>query len=165
MSAAAHVVIGVGNALRGDDGAGLAVASSLRARVPAGVAVVCCEQEPSRLLDAWDHAQTAIVVDAAASGPEPGGIRRFDASETAVPAGVFRSSTHAFGVGDAIELARALGRLPARVLVYGIEGGSFAAGEGLTAPVQAAVEQVARSVLEDLELLTREEHACTSERS
>ena len=165
MSAARHVVIGVGNALRGDDGVGLAVAESLRPHVPPGVAVVCCEQEPSRLLDAWENAHTAIVVDAAASGSAPGGVRRFDASETALAAGVFRSSTHAFGVGDAIELARALGRLPARVLVYGIEGGTFAAGEGLTAPVRTAVEQVARSVLEDLERLTREEHACTSERS
>jgi hydrogenase maturation protease len=159
------VVIGVGNALRGDDGVGLAVASALRGRVPGGVAVVPCEQEPSRLLDAWQDARAAIVVDAAASGSEPGHVHRFDASETAVPAGVFRSSTHAFGVGDAIELARALGRLPRHVVVYGVEGGDFAAGEGLTTQVQASVEKVAGSVLEDLERLTREEAACTSERS
>ncbi len=162
---AGHVVIGVGNALRGDDGVGLAVASALRGRVPGGVAVVPCEQEPSRLLDAWQGARAAIVVDAAASGSEPGHVHRFDASETAVPAGVFRSSTHAFGVGDAIELARALGRLPRHVVVYGVEGGDFAAGEGLTTQVQASVEKVAGSVLEDLERLTREEAACTSERS
>ena len=165
MSAAEHVVIGVGNTLRGDDGVGLAVASTLRERVPAGVAVVPCEQEPSRLLDVWHGARTAIVVDAAASGSEPGSVHRFDASESAVPSGVFRSSTHAFGVGDAIELARALGRLPARVIVYGVEGGAFAPGEGLTAPISAAVEQVAELVLEDLERVTREEAACTSERS
>ncbi len=159
------VVIGVGNALRGDDGAGLAVASLLRGRVPAGVAVVPCEQEPSRLLDAWEGARAAIVVDAAGPGSEPGRVHRFDASDTAVPAGVFRSSTHAFGVGDAIELARALGRLPARVVVYGVEGGSFAAGEGLTAPVEAAAQQVVGAVLDDLERLEREEAACTSEHS
>lgn len=165
MSAPERVVIGVGNALRGDDGVGLAVASSLRGRVPDGVAVIPCEQEPSRLLDAWQGARAAIVVDAAASGCEPGRVHRFDASETAVPTGVFRSSTHAFGVGDAIELARALGRLPRRVVVYGVEGGDFGAGEGLTTPVRGAVEEVAGSVLEDLERLTRKEAACTSERS
>lgn len=159
-----HVVIGVGNALRGDDGVGLAVAASLRDRVPADVAVIQCEQEPSRLLDAWQDARTAIVVDAAASGCEPGRVHRFDATERAVPAGVFRSSTHAFGVGDAIELARALGRLPGRVLVYGVEGGAFASGGQLTAPVQAAVEEVARSVLEDLQRMMREEDPCTSGR-
>lgn len=150
---ASHVVIGVGNAMRGDDGVGLLVAAALEERVPPGVSVVPCEQEPSRLIDAWAGAKTAIVVDAAASGAAPGTVNRFDASETAIPAGVFRSSTHAFGVGDAIELARALGRLPDRVLVYGVEGGAFAPGEPLTPPVEAAVEQVAAAVLSDLEHL------------
>jgi hydrogenase maturation protease len=165
MTVARTVVIGVGSAYRGDDGAGLAVASSLRDRVPPGVVVVPCEQEPSRLLDAWEGARTAIVVDAASSGAEAGSVRRFDASREAVPAGVFRSSTHAFGVGDAIELARVLDRLPERVLVYGVEGDSFAAGEELTASVRAAVAQVAEAVLEDIERLTGEESPCTSARS
>jgi hydrogenase maturation protease len=154
---AGYVVIGVGNPLRGDDGVGLAVAAALEERVPPGVSIIPCEQEPSRLLDVWDGASGAIVVDAAASGGEPGSVRRFDASEGPIPAGVFRSSTHAFGVGDAIELARMLGRLPQHVLVYGVEGGDFGAGEPLTPPVGAAVEEVAAAVLSDLERLTREE--------
>lgn len=152
-----YVVIGVGNPLRGDDAVGLAVAAALEQRVPPGVSIIPCEQEPSRLLDAWDGARGAIVVDAAASGDEPGMVRRFDAGESPIPAGVFRSSTHAFGVGDAIELARTLGRLPRRVLVYAVEGGGFGAGEPLTPPVDAAVEQIAEAVLSDLERLTREE--------
>ena len=145
-----QVVIGVGNALRGDDGVGLAVAAALETRVPPGVSVVSCEQEPSRLLDAWEGAQSAIVVDASASGAEPGTVTRFDASAIPVPAGVFRSSTHAFGVGDAIEVARALGRLPAHVLVYAVEGDGFAAGAPLSAAVAAAVDEVAHAVLADL---------------
>jgi hydrogenase maturation protease len=158
-----HLVIGVGNAYRRDDGVGLAVAARLRGRVPAGVRVVDCEQEPSRLLDAWHGAESALVVDAVESGAAPGTLHRFDAAAGPLPAGVFRSSTHAFGVGDAVELARVLGRLPGRVVVYGVEGGEFAAGEGLTAPVAAAVEPAAQAVLDDLERL-REEEPCTSER-
>ena len=66
-------------------------------------------------------------------------------------------------MGDAIELARALGTLPARVVVYAVDGESFAAGLGLSAPVEEAVGEVVRSVLGDLEQLTREEGAsCTS---
>jgi hydrogenase maturation protease len=158
-----HVVVGVGNALRGDDAAGLAVADQLRGCVPAGVEVVSCYLEPSRLIDTWAGAASAVVVDAVASGGEAGTLSRFDASEAAVPARAFRSSTHAFGVGEAIELARALGRLPRRVVVYGIEGSEFAAGGGLTASVQAAVERAVPAVLGDLEQLTREEEPCTSE--
>ena len=40
------VVIGIGNPLRGDDAAGVAVAEQLRPRVPDGVAVVSCNEEP-----------------------------------------------------------------------------------------------------------------------
>lgn len=159
-----HVVIGVGNGYRRDDGVGLAVAARLRGRVPVGVEVVECEQEPSRLIDAWEGAESALVVDAVESGAAPGTLYRFDAGAGAIPAGIFRSSTHAFGVGEAVELARVLGRLPGRVVVYGVEGGEFAAGEGLTAPVEAAVEPAAQAMLDDLERLLREEEPCTSER-
>jgi hydrogenase maturation protease len=161
-----HVVIGVGNAYRRDDGVGLAVAARLGGRVPAGVEVLGCELEPSRLIDAWQGADTALVVDAVRSGAEPGTLHRVDAGAGPVPASVFRSSsTHAFGVGEAVELARALGTLPGRLVLYGIEGAEFVAGEGLTAEVQAAVEPAAQAVLEELEQLRRdEEEPCTSER-
>jgi hydrogenase maturation protease len=144
------VVIGVGNAYRGDDAVGLAVAERLRERLPEDVTVRDCEQEPTRLLDAWEGADVALVVDAAASGAPPGTVHRFDASGDGVPAHVFRSSTHAFGVGDAVELARALGWLPERVVVYGIEGGDFTAGSGLSAPVAAAVERVVEELAEEV---------------
>jgi len=144
------VVVGVGNAYRGDDGAGLAVAERLRERLPAGVDVVTCEQEASRVIDAIEDREAAVLVDASSSGSAPGTVHRFDASADAVPARAFRSSTHAFGVGEAVELARALGKLPPRVVVFGVEGKEFAAGEGLSPAVAAAVEPVAEAVLEEL---------------
>jgi hydrogenase maturation protease len=158
------VVLGVGNRYRRDDGAGLAVAELLAGRVPEFVDVVECEQEPSRLLEAWDGAEAAVIVDTVRSGAEPGTLHRFDASEEPLPAQVFRGSTHAFGVGEAVELGRALGRLPRRVLVYGVEGAAFEAGEGLTPAVEAAVGPAADAVLEDLGRLASEEEPCTSTR-
>jgi hydrogenase maturation protease len=151
------VVIGVGNPLRGDDAAGVAVAERLRERVPAGAEVVSCSEEPSRLMDAWAGARTVVLVDTVASGAPPGTIHRFEAGEARVPAQAFRSSTHAIGIAETIELARALGRLPERVLVYGIEAGGFATGAELTPAVEAAVAGVVGAVLSDLE-----EERCTS---
>jgi hypothetical protein len=58
-------------------------------------------------------------------------VLRFDACSQPLPVGGLRSSTHAFGVSDAVELARALGRLPDRLDVYVIEGENFTAGERL----------------------------------
>ena len=131
----ARVVIGVGNAYRGDDGVGLAVAERLRGRV-AGRRRRGRRASRSRpgCSTPGRARRSALVVDAVVSGAGPGTVHRFDASDEPLPARVFRSSTHAFGVGDAIELARALGRLPGRVVVYGVEGADFAAGEGLTPP-------------------------------
>jgi hydrogenase maturation protease len=120
--------------------------------------VVQCEQEPTRLLDAWAGADLALVVDASLSGTEPGTVQRFDATADAVPARTFRSSTHAFGIGDAVELGRALGRLPEQVIVFGIEGEDFGLGSGLSDRVAGAVDEVAETVLNELE-----EAGCTSE--
>jgi hydrogenase maturation protease len=164
MTSGRHVVVGVGNPYRGDDGVALAVLERLRERLPAGVELVACEQEPTRLLDAWNESDATVVVDAVASGAQPGTLHRCDATTDPVPARAFRSSTHAFSVGETIELARALGRLPAQVIVYGIEGERFDAGGELSPPVAAAVRSAAESILVDLRRLRQEEASCTSER-
>ena len=108
-----RVVIGIGNAYRGDDARRARGRRAMRGRAcPATVRVVEAEQEPTRLLDAWEGADAAFVVDAVASGAEPARCTASTRPSGPLPAGVFRSSTHAFGVGEAVELARALGRLP-----------------------------------------------------
>ena len=47
------MVIGLGNEYRRDDGAGLAVVTSLRGRVPPDVELVLTDGEPTRLIEAW----------------------------------------------------------------------------------------------------------------
>lgn len=151
------VVIGIGNPLRGDDAAGVAVAERLRPRVPEGVEVVSCNQEPSRLIEAWEGADGVVLVDSVSSGAPPGTLHRFEAGEEALPARSFHSSTHAIGIADTIELARALGRLPRRVRVYGIEAGRYGNGVSLTPAVESAVAFLVREVLTELE-----EERCTN---
>ena len=140
------ILIGVGNAWRGDDGAGLAVARRVRELSPAGVEVREVEGDATALVEAWSGAEGVVVVDAAESGATPGTVRRFDARMRPLPVRSLRSSTHAFGVSDAVELARALDRLPARLDVYAIEGASFTAGEGLSPAVERAVDELAASL-------------------
>ncbi len=153
------VVIGIGNRLRGDDGAGVAVVERLRDVAPDGVVVAACDEEPSRLIETWAGADAAIVVDTIFSGAPPGTLHRLDASEVAIPARALRSSTHAIGLGETIELARALGKLPRRVVVHGIEGAQFDAGAPLTPAVEDAVGRLADEILAELE-----EATCTSAR-
>jgi hydrogenase maturation protease len=56
---------------------------------------------------------------------------------------------------EAVELARALGRLPARTVIYGIEGESFEVGHELTLAVATAAEHVAEAVREEVVECTR----------
>ncbi len=148
-------VVGIGNAWRNDDAAGLAVARLLEGKLPAGVEVLEREGEPTGLIDAWEGAEAVWLVDAVSSGAEPGTVLRHDASEQELPAALFDTSTHHMGLAEAVELARALGRLPGRTIVYGIEGGSFDTGDTLSPEVEAAAARVAEAVREEVAECTR----------
>jgi hypothetical protein len=45
-------------------------------------------------------------------------------------------------VADAVDLGRALERLPRSLQIYGAEGGNFAAGKGLSPEVEGAVGEL-----------------------
>jgi hydrogenase maturation protease len=144
------MILGVGNGFRGDDAAGLHAARRLAGRVPPGVVLTEREGDLTGLLEDWTGQDAVIVIDALSSGRAPGAVMRFDASSTPVPSGFSRMSTHAFGPAEAIELGRVLGNVPPRVLIYGIEGRSFAAGERLSADVERGVDEAVRRVLQEL---------------
>ena len=154
-SGAPVVVIGVGNEFRRDDGVGPAVVASLRDQVPPGVGLVVTDGEPTRLIEAWNGAALAVVVDAVrAEPPRPGTVHRFVVDGPGTGAGRAASS-HGLGFDDAIRLAMALDRMPARLIVHAIEAADLSQGPGLTPPVAAAVATVAAAVLADLSPYTQ----------
>lgn len=150
------IVIGVGNPDRGDDAAGFAVARQLRDRVIAGAGldpevvptvpprIIEHAGDVTALLLELDGVEQVFLIDACISGAPPGTIHRFDVSSAAMPAVASGFSTHGFGPAAAVELARALGGLPRRSIVYAIEGASFEAGAPLSPPVAASVAEAVR---------------------
>ena len=151
----AVVVIGVGNSLRHDDGAGPEVVRRLGpAAAAAGIAARALEGETLGLLDVWAGARAVVLVDTTRSGAPPGTIHRLDVSSQPLP-GELRgsSSTHAIGVREGIELARTLGRLPRRVLLLGVEGRRFDAGTGFSREVEAALEELTQATLREARAL------------
>jgi hydrogenase maturation protease len=144
------LILGAGNPFRQDDAAGLHAARRLKTQVPDGVMVVEAEGDLAAAIDAWRGQDTVILIDAMRSGSHPGTVLKLEAHERPVPVSFSRSSTHAFGVAEAVELARAMGMLPPRVVLYGIEGKSFAAGEGLSSEVERAVVEVVGHVLKEI---------------
>jgi len=136
------VVIGIGNLDRGDDAFGRIVAARLRGRIPEHVSLFEEDGEATALLDRLGDADAAILIDAAISGGEPGQIRRFDAACEPLSAAKFGMSTHGFGLAEAIELARILGKLPGRCIVYAVEARSFELGAPLSPELARAVDEV-----------------------
>ena len=141
-------VIGIGNTDRGDDAAGLLVVRELASRQPR-LDVRECAGDQLRLLDAWQGATVVLVVDAMRTGLEPGTLHVLDPN-----AGPFPDdpplSGHGFGLATAIELGRAIGNLPARLVIIGIEGADFGTGDLVSAEVRAAVTRAVDLVEETL---------------
>jgi hydrogenase maturation protease len=143
----AFTVIGIGNRFRHDDAAGLEVARRVRRRVDGDVRIVELEGEPIDALEVWSTADEVIVADAIAGSGTAGTVHLLDASDTPISAPFRGKGTHTFSLADVVELARAIDKLPHSLLVYGIEGGDFSTGEGLTDPVARAVEDSAAEIL------------------
>jgi hydrogenase maturation protease len=148
------LVIGVGNEDRGDDGVGIMTVRRLRERMALpSVQIVEQSGDGTDLIDLWQSttAQSVYLIDAMSSGAPAGSVLRFEADREPVSVLLAESSTHAFGVAQAIELARVLGCLPPQVVVYAIEGKCFEPGAALSTDVKAAVQIVAESIAASIE--------------
>jgi hydrogenase maturation protease len=147
------LVVGMGNPDRGDDGVGPLVVRQLAACVPPGVAIVERTGDALALIDEWAGRDAVILVDAAALVSCPGRVHRVDLLEQQLPTGISLSSTHAFGVADAVGLACALGLQPRRLIAYAIEGGNFDPGASISTEVAASVSEVVARVRDEISLL------------
>ena len=133
------LIVGIGNPFRSDDGAGPYVATKLGGL---GFLSVTHEGDGTGLMDLFEKHASLILIDATLSGKKPGTLTRFDAIAERLPAELFHYSTHRFGLAEAVETARTLGQLPGGLMVYGIEGGDFAAGTELSPLVRAAAGEL-----------------------
>jgi hydrogenase maturation protease len=143
----ATLVIGIGNPFRRDDGIGPAVAEALALE---GVAVLVHHGEGMDLMERWAGFDRVVLADATCSGAAPGTVRIWDAAAADLPGGLFPKSSHVIGPAEAIAMARLLGRLPAYMMVVGVEGRDFSAGQGFSPAVAQALE---RAVVEVERLL------------
>lgn len=150
LRAERRVVIGVGNAFRGDDGVGPAVVADLAGRVDDEVTLLELDGEPARVVGAWRGATLAVVVGAMSSGEAPGTVRRFEVWAGKRLPGASGTSSHSLGVAEAVDLGTALGAMPDELVVYAVEAADFGEGMGLSVPVDSARTDVMAAVLDEL---------------
>jgi len=139
------LVIAIGNVFRRDDGAGPAVAEKLRGQD--GLEIIQLPGEGTELIEAWDGRDKVLVVDAMRSGRAAGEIRRFDGLRDDLPPDDFASLSHRFGLAQAVEMGRILGRLPKSLTIFGIEAVEFGQGLGLTSEVAAGADRLASEII------------------
>jgi hydrogenase maturation protease len=141
------LVLGVGNTLLGDEGAGVHALAYLR------------QQPVSRLLELVDagtasftllpivaeHARL-IVLDAAKLAAPPGTVRVFEGVAMDNLLNRPRRSVHEVGICDLLQLARLSGRLPERRALVGIQPAMIDWQDGPSPVVEAAFEEIAAAV-------------------
>ena len=145
------VVIGIGNEFRGDDAVGRIAARRLTQHQPEGAHVVESSGEALALMEHWQDAERVILIDAA-TGIPPGEVRRYEAGSEPLPTDQFTTSTHAFSLANAIELARSLDRLPPSVIVYAIGGAAFEHGSELSPDTALGCEDALECILAELDV-------------
>lgn len=139
------LVLGVGNAMKGDDGAGPHVAALLSARPVAAdsshtsmVQSIDCGTTPENYTAVVRrlHPDILVIVDAAEMGLQAGECRIIPPDR----AGALGLSTHSMPLSLFVSYVR---DLASRIVLVGVQPRSMAFGEGLSPEVRAACESLA----------------------
>jgi hydrogenase maturation protease len=129
-------IVVLGNRDRGDDAAALLAADDL-----GGEARVFLVGRPGlALIDYLPPEEHCILLDVTISGSPPGTIHEVSIGRLnpeVLPD--LRVSSHGYGPGEALALARALGRRLPTGAFLGIEGEAFEQGTGLSPAVESAL--------------------------
>lgn len=144
------LILGLGNLLCSDDGAGVVAAEQLRYgyRFGPGVRLLDGGTLGLSLLPYLQEAREAILLDAVAADAPPGTLVRLEGGDVG-PAVRERLSVHQIGVADLLGAAELLGDLPERVSLLGVVAGGTELGVALSPPVEAALpDLVAAAVAE-----------------
>lgn len=145
---ATTLVAGIGNEDRGDDAIGAQVVRTLMARWGgahrSGADVRALRGDALALLDAFVGYERVVLIDATEPAGAPGTVRCLRSAYGLRAATA--PSTHGLGVAEALALGEALGSLPQRILIVGVEAESFEHGAVASAAVRAGVEAAADAV-------------------
>lgn len=145
------VVLGIGNLLLSDEGAGVRALERLRAAydLPDGVSLIDGGTSAMELLDDLEGVDLLIVLDAVRAGLAPGSLIRLSGNDVPV---FFRTklSPHQIGLADVLATLDLLGAPPRETVVLGVEPLCLETGLGLSAPVAARLPEMAGKVADEL---------------
>jgi hydrogenase maturation protease len=137
-------VLGIGNVLLTDDGAGVHAARRL--------AVVLRDRPDVRVIDGGTLSFTLaplisdsdrlIVIDAAQLQAPPGTVRTFFGAQLDAFLGTAKLTVHEVSLLDLLDIARLTGTMPAQRALVTVQPKTVEWGDCLTAEVEPAMQQV-----------------------
>jgi len=145
-------IIGIGQSLRSDDGAGLAAVRAWMAAYPGTASdprlqVELVELPGLALLDLLADSQAAIITDVVHSNAAPGTLHRLKMDDLAgfQPGS---GSSHGWGVAETLQLGQLIDpdSIPEKIILLGIEAGDLDLGERLSEAVQTALPAVVQQI-------------------
>jgi hydrogenase maturation protease len=144
------LVLGLGNPLCGDDGAGVAVVARLRERyeAPPGAVVLDGGTLGLSLLPYLRQARTVILIDAIAADAPAGTLVRLEGDDVA-PAAAHRLSPHQVGVADLLDSARLLGGFPEALVLVGVVPAQLELSIERSAAVEARIDDLVKATLDE----------------
>jgi len=144
-------VLGLGNLVHSDDGAGIHAVQRLQTdpRVPPDVVVMDGGTLGLGLLPHISGFERLLVIDAIDAGDAPGTLIRLEGRALADMPG--RASVHQLGFSDLMVAMKLLGDLPGEVVVFGVQPMSTEWSAELTPAVEKAIGPLLDSVIEQLE--------------
>lgn len=144
------VVVGIGNIVHTDDGAGIHALQMLRdsARVPAGVSLIEGGTLGLELVNYLQNARNILLLNAVDANAEPGTLFHLTPDELLSMKGGWR--VHQAGVSDLLAALPLVASGKQNVLLLGVQPQSSAAGTELTCNVRRALPILVETALEHL---------------
>lgn len=148
------LVLGIGNILLSDEGAGIRVIEELQQRytIPPDVELVDGGTMGLDLLPYLDNRSHCFIIDAVRSGKQPGETVRIELDD---PPAYFRTkiSPHQIGLSELLGVASMTDSLPAEIVLFGIEPVRFDTGLDCSEEVGNNIGQLADMVANELRQL------------
>lgn len=143
------LVLGIGNLLLSDEGAGVKAVEELQNRYDCSDAVEIVDggTSGSELLSYFDDRSHILIIDAVKTGNQPGTIVRVDD-----PPAFFQKkiSPHQIGLADVLGLAAITDNLPRNITLFGIEPKQLSTGLDLSPEVARNLSRLVDMVVAEL---------------
>jgi|GEM_PF-780212 len=132
-------VLGIGNVLAGDDGAGVALADALeKAGLPAGARVRVAGSDPLAVLEELEAGRHVLLLDACRFGGAPGAMTWMRLDDPRWPTSVAPLSLHGLDLPTVFQLAKTLHLPLEKAWLLGVQPAATLEGRGLSPAVANA---------------------------